>query len=135
MENKVFSYADEHGGRAGIRTLGEFNPTLDFESSALNRTQPPFLLLYPTGFDLARKWEFAQAPIDWRNPSERRTSEKDGLEFTDRNRLDKRVDRPGNRDCSFARLSRTITRQAPSTQRDIIAEALSDWLTKHGHFN
>ncbi len=31
------------GGRGGIRTHGEFNPTLDFESSALNRTQPPFL--------------------------------------------------------------------------------------------
>jgi hypothetical protein len=30
------------GGRGGIRTHGEFNPTLDFESSALNRTQPPF---------------------------------------------------------------------------------------------
>jgi hypothetical protein len=33
----------EAGGRGGIRTRGEFNPTLDFESSALNRTQPPFL--------------------------------------------------------------------------------------------
>src|SRR4051794_6179090 len=32
------------GGRGGIRTHGGFNPTLDFESSALNRTQPPFLL-------------------------------------------------------------------------------------------
>ena len=31
------------GGRGGIRTHGEFNPTLDFESSAFNRTQPPFL--------------------------------------------------------------------------------------------
>ena len=31
------------GGRGGIRTHGWFNPTLDFESSALNRTQPPFL--------------------------------------------------------------------------------------------
>ena len=30
------------GGRGRIRTHGEFNPTLDFESSALNRTQPPF---------------------------------------------------------------------------------------------
>ena len=30
------------GGRGGIRTHGGFNPTLDFESSALNRTQPPF---------------------------------------------------------------------------------------------
>jgi hypothetical protein len=33
-----------NGGRGGIRTHGEFNPTLDFESSALNRTQPPFRL-------------------------------------------------------------------------------------------
>ncbi len=33
------------GGRGGIRTHGGFNPTLDFESSALNRTQPPFLPL------------------------------------------------------------------------------------------
>jgi hypothetical protein len=32
------------GGRGGIRTHGGFNPTLDFESSALNRTQPPFLI-------------------------------------------------------------------------------------------
>jgi hypothetical protein len=32
------------GGRGGIRTHGGFNPTLDFESSALNRTQPPFRL-------------------------------------------------------------------------------------------
>ena len=31
------------GGRGGIRTHGEFYPTFDFESSALNRTQPPFL--------------------------------------------------------------------------------------------
>ena len=31
------------GGRGGIRTLGGNNPTFDFESSALNRTQPPFL--------------------------------------------------------------------------------------------
>ena len=30
------------GGRGGIRTHGEFNPTFDFESSALNRAQPPF---------------------------------------------------------------------------------------------
>ena len=37
------------GGRGGIRTHGWFNPTLDFESSALNRTQPPFLKakIYP----------------------------------------------------------------------------------------
>src|SRR5438067_13837667 len=33
----------ESGGRGGIRTHGGFNPTLDFESSALNRTRPPFL--------------------------------------------------------------------------------------------
>src|SRR3954469_19979523 len=35
----------ETGGRGGIRTHGGFNPTLDFESSALNRTQPPFPVL------------------------------------------------------------------------------------------
>ena len=35
-------YERKTGGRGGIRTHGEFNPTLDFESSALNRTQPPF---------------------------------------------------------------------------------------------
>ena len=55
--------ADRAGGRAGIRTLGGFNPTLDFESSALNRTQPPFLLLSPAAFDLARKGRPAQAAI------------------------------------------------------------------------
>ena len=33
------------GGRGGIRTHGWFNPTFDFESSALNRAQPPFLLM------------------------------------------------------------------------------------------
>ena len=32
----------KHGGRGGIRTHGAFNSTFDFESSALNRTQPPF---------------------------------------------------------------------------------------------
>ena len=31
-----------NGGRSGIRTHGEFNPTFDFESSALNRAQPSF---------------------------------------------------------------------------------------------
>ncbi len=35
--------SERTGGRGGIRTHGEFNPTLDFESSAFNRTQPPFL--------------------------------------------------------------------------------------------
>src|SRR4051794_39160161 len=34
-----------NGGRGGIRTHGAFNSTLDFESSALDRTQPPFLLI------------------------------------------------------------------------------------------
>ena len=34
-----------------------------------------------------------------------------------------------------ASVERRIERQAPSTQRDIIAEALSDWLKKHGHLN
>ena len=32
-------------GRGGIRTHGDIAATLDFESSAFNRTQPPFLLL------------------------------------------------------------------------------------------
>ena len=31
------------GGRGGIRTHGDITATLDFESSAFNRTQPPFL--------------------------------------------------------------------------------------------
>ena len=35
-------FLSRNGGRGGIRTRGRFNPTLDFESSALNRTQPPF---------------------------------------------------------------------------------------------
>ncbi len=30
------------GGRGGIRTHGDITATLDFESSALDRTQPPF---------------------------------------------------------------------------------------------
>ena len=34
-----------------------------------------------------------------------------------------------------ASVERRIERKAPSTQRDIIAEALSDWLKKHGHLN
>jgi outer membrane biosynthesis protein TonB len=34
-----------------------------------------------------------------------------------------------------ASLERRIERQTPTTQRDIIAEALSDWLKKHGYFN
>ncbi len=36
--------ANEKSGRGGIRTHGEFNPTFDFESSALNRAQPLFLV-------------------------------------------------------------------------------------------
>ena len=35
-----------HGGRGGIRTHGDISATLDFESSAFNRTQPPFPLLF-----------------------------------------------------------------------------------------
>jgi hypothetical protein len=35
--------AGKNGGRGGIRTHGRDEPTLDFESSAFNRTQPPFL--------------------------------------------------------------------------------------------
>ena len=31
------------GGGRGIRTLGEFNPSHDFESCALNQTQPSLL--------------------------------------------------------------------------------------------
>jgi hypothetical protein len=42
-EDSLYRLRIEHGGRGGIRTHGGFNPTLDFESSALNRTQPPFL--------------------------------------------------------------------------------------------
>jgi hypothetical protein len=34
------------GGRGGIRTHGDISATLDFESSAFNRTQPPFPLLF-----------------------------------------------------------------------------------------
>ena len=34
-----------------------------------------------------------------------------------------------------ASVERRIKRQAPSTQRDIIAEALSDWLKRHGHLS
>jgi hypothetical protein len=42
----------DNGGRGGIRTHGGFNPTLDFESSAFNRTQPPFLFFArPTSLD------------------------------------------------------------------------------------
>jgi hypothetical protein len=33
-------------GRGGIRTHGAFYSTLDFESSALDRTQPPFHLIF-----------------------------------------------------------------------------------------
>jgi hypothetical protein len=50
------------GGRGGIRTHGEFNPTLDFESSALNRTQPPFL----ASATIKDRRGFAMAG-DWRN--------------------------------------------------------------------
>jgi hypothetical protein len=32
-----------------------------------------------------------------------------------------------------ASVERRISRQTPSTQRDIIAEALSEWLEKHGY--
>ena len=34
-----------HGGRGGIRTHGTFYRSLDFESSAFDRAQPPFLCL------------------------------------------------------------------------------------------
>jgi hypothetical protein len=40
---RLYQLLVPQGGRGGIRTHGWFNPTLDFESSALNRTQPPFL--------------------------------------------------------------------------------------------
>ena len=36
---------DNQSGRGGIRTHGDIAATLDFESSAFNRTQPPFLLI------------------------------------------------------------------------------------------
>ncbi len=34
-----------------------------------------------------------------------------------------------------ASTERRIARQTPSTQRDIIAEALDDWLKKHGYLS
>ncbi len=37
--------AANESGRGGIRTHGEFNPTFDFESSALNQAQPLFLFI------------------------------------------------------------------------------------------
>jgi hypothetical protein len=124
------------GGRGGIRTHGEFNPTLDFESSALNRTQPPFLLLYPTRFELARKWELAQAPTDWRssvNTAPPRKRAQNSLVGT--GSIDARIDPAIATALLRASVERRIKRQAPSTQRDIIAEALSDWLKKYGHLN
>ncbi len=39
----------QRSGRGGIRTPGTFNRSFDFESSALNRTQPPFLLIIKNG--------------------------------------------------------------------------------------
>ena len=42
---RKFELTTFNGGRGGIRTHGAFNSTLDFESSAFNRTQPPFLLI------------------------------------------------------------------------------------------
>jgi hypothetical protein len=46
LQNPLYPsvFQRESSGRGGIRTHGWFNPTFDFESSALNRTQPPFLL-------------------------------------------------------------------------------------------
>ena len=37
-----YYYTLRNGGRGGIRTPGAVSHTLDFESSALSRTQPPF---------------------------------------------------------------------------------------------
>ena len=42
----------EFGGRGGIRTHGTFYRSLDFESSAFDRAQPPFLLLVDQYRDL-----------------------------------------------------------------------------------
>jgi hypothetical protein len=46
LQNPLYPsvFQRESSGRGGIRTHGWFNPTFDFESSALNRTQPPFLI-------------------------------------------------------------------------------------------
>ena len=127
------------GGRGGIRTHGEFNPTLDFESSALNRTQPPFLLLFPTAFELAREWKPAQAAIKT-EPNERgeappRAHRQSGSVFSKTGSIGARADAVIATALLRASVERRIKRQAPSTQRDIIAEALSDWLKKHGHLN
>ena len=48
-----------NGGRGGIRTHGSGKATFDFESSALNQTQPPFL------FDNARLLTGGQTQL-WR---------------------------------------------------------------------
>ena len=41
-ESVFATLCDGSGGRGGIRTPGTFDRSFDFESSALNRTQPPF---------------------------------------------------------------------------------------------
>ena len=43
---KTISLRSLSGGRGGIRTHGTVSCSLDFESSAFNRTQPPFPLLF-----------------------------------------------------------------------------------------
>ena len=55
LEIGVYSGGSRGGGRGGIRTHGGFNPTLDFESSASTRTQPPFLRFAPFGPLLKRR--------------------------------------------------------------------------------
>ena len=60
-----------HYGRGGIRTHGEFYPTLDFESSALDRAQPPFLEVAREGCDkhnlpfIMRLLSFEARKFEW----------------------------------------------------------------------
>ncbi len=51
---------NQQRGRGGIRTHGRFNPTLDFESSALNRTQPPFHLKN----NMLQSWQTVRFPME-----------------------------------------------------------------------
>ena len=58
------------GGRGGIRTHGTVSCPLDFESSAFNRTQPPFPLLFKRFCGLlrnalARALPLPDAPLSW----------------------------------------------------------------------
>jgi hypothetical protein len=60
------------GGRGGIRTHGEFNPTFDFESSALNRTQPPFHFSTARLATVARRIMSVRLPFATRKAKRRR---------------------------------------------------------------